>query len=604
MNRASSPSDSRFRTPLPWLAGLCALIFIAQGYYFARIKSLTWDEPVYLMTGYQQLVVGDFRYTPEHPPLVTQYLALPNALAEVRDLGRVKQSGIDQWKFAPVFLARGAVDPKGFLIRSRMANLLLGVALIGLLAWWAWRLWGTPAAALVLVLGTFEPNLIANSSLATIDTAVTLGLLASAYLLWELLRESTWPRIVLFGIVLGLALMTKFSTTFLLLGILLPVVAIHWWVNVRDEEPPAEPSRWRDWQTWLVLALAVAAPILIVYHFVHLEHYFEGFAFQWNRRDTTNEAVLFGVVTPTGVWDYFIHCLLLKVPLGIWALFIISVAFFRRSPKWTLTTFALIAVPVASITFAMTISWVDRGVRYVLPTLALMILVGSRVGSIAREERNRALGVFAGAMALWSVFAGARIAPHYLAYFNEIAGGPMKGPRYFVDSNIDWGQDLRKAGEFLESRPWQPPLFAADIFGNPDIRHFYITSLPVTQFAGHPASRGIPNVPLRAPDLVWVSATSLYGSSNGVGKLFRHREPDLRFGYSVQLFDISDSPEDYVAIANHYLAHGPPEKHLNADRMALAVLERCVARFPDHFVCNGMRKAHRTRMGLMNSVQK
>lgn len=59
-----------------------------------------------------------------------------------------------------------------------MATLLLGVALTGLLAWWAWRLWGAPAAALALLLGTFEPNLITNSSLATIDTGVTLGLLA------------------------------------------------------------------------------------------------------------------------------------------------------------------------------------------------------------------------------------------------------------------------------------------------------------------------------------------------------------------------------------------------------------------------------------------
>jgi hypothetical protein len=41
------------------------------------------------------------------------------------------------------------------------------------------------------------------------------------------------------------------------------------------------------------------------------------------------------------------------------------------------------------------------------------------------------------------------IHPHYLAYFNEIAGGPGRGYKFLADSNIDWGQDLIGLKEYL-----------------------------------------------------------------------------------------------------------------------------------------------------------
>lgn len=597
MNEMSAAPRDLSRSRLLWLAGLCAVIFAAQGYRFASIKSMTWDEPAYLMTGYQHLVDGDFHYMPEHPPLLKEYLALPNVLAEVRGAERIDRR-LDQWDYSAIFLARAVTNPRGFILRARLANVALGIALIFLLGWWAYRLWGVPAGALALLIGTFEPNLIANSSLVTIDTGVTLAIVGAAYLLWEILQKPTLPLVIAFGAVTGAGLVTKFSTTFLLIGVLGPVVCIHWWLQRGESRAEAEESIWHDWRTWLSLVLAVALPVLLSYRFVHLAKYFEGFAYQLHRRGTRNEAILFGEISQSGFWDYFIFCLLLKVPLGIWALFIASVAFFKRQPRWSLVNFFLIVVPVASITLAMTLSWVDRGVRYVLPSLVFMILAGSRVGAIAWESRSRALAAFTGAMALWSVWAGASIAPHYLAYFNEIAGGPEKGPRYFVDSNIDWGQDLKQAGAWLAALPYQPALFAADVFGNPQVRGFYLHARPWTEIAGMQRAQNVPVPPLAAPDLVWISGTTYYGSGNGIGTLFRDRPAQRQFGHSVFLYDISRSPADYAALANHYLSFGTREKNIDARRTALAVLQRCNARFPEDAVCRGMLIAHMKRMGI------
>ena len=43
------------------------------------------------------------------------------------------------------------------------------------------------------------------------------------------------------------------------------------------------------------------------------------------------------------------------------------------------------------------------------------------------------------------------IRPHYLAYFNVLAGGPESGYRHLVDSSLDWGQDLPGLKRWLEA---------------------------------------------------------------------------------------------------------------------------------------------------------
>ena len=40
--------------------------------------------------------------------------------------------------------------------------------------------------------------------------------------------------------------------------------------------------------------------------------------------------------------------------------------------------------------------------------------------------------------------------PHFLAYFNELTGGPDKGYLYVVDSNLDWGQDLKRLSRWVK----------------------------------------------------------------------------------------------------------------------------------------------------------
>jgi hypothetical protein len=55
-------------------------------------------------------------------------------------------------------------------------------------------------------------------------------------------------------------------------------------------------------------------------------------------------------------------------------------------------------------------------------------------------------------LALLSGFAALRHHPQHLGYFNELAGGPNGGRARLLDSNLDWGQNLRELRAYVDSR--------------------------------------------------------------------------------------------------------------------------------------------------------
>jgi len=55
-----------------------------------------------------------------------------------------------------------------------------------------------------------------------------------------------------------------------------------------------------------------------------------------------------------------------------------------------------------------------------------------------------------------------RVSPHYLAFFNELAGGPGSGHRVLVDSNLDWGQDLKGLRNWMSDHGVSKSLYAKD----------------------------------------------------------------------------------------------------------------------------------------------
>lgn len=68
--------------------------------------------------------------------------------------------------------------------------------------------------------------------------------------------------------------------------------------------------------------------------------------------------------------------------------------------------------------------------------------------------------------------------PDYLAYFNPLAGGSSSAHRLFVDSSLDWGQDLPRLHEWLEHHAQGHPVFLS-YFGTGSPSHTGIRSTRV-----------------------------------------------------------------------------------------------------------------------------
>src|SRR5213079_3376473 len=105
----------------------------------------------------------------------------------------------------------------------------------------------------------------------------------------------------------------------------------------------------------------------------------------------------------------------------------------RLSPIWALV--------LVYATFSLT-SHLNIGHRHLLPIYPAIFIACGACTYFFRSQSGKAVAVFAGAMLCWQIAESALLRPDYLAYFNQIAGGPKNGYKHLVDSSLDWGQDL------------------------------------------------------------------------------------------------------------------------------------------------------------------
>jgi 4-amino-4-deoxy-L-arabinose transferase-like glycosyltransferase len=102
------------------------------------------------------------------------------------------------------------------------------------------------------------------------------------------------------------------------------------------------------------------------------------------------------------------------------------------------------------------------GVRHLLPVFPFTFaLVSREIGHWLAHARDTSFptrlkigpkGVWVAIILIWQCVSVVRVYPSFLAYFNEAAGGPENGAHYVVDSNLDWGQDLRRLRAFVETQ--------------------------------------------------------------------------------------------------------------------------------------------------------
>ena len=189
----------------------------------------------------------------------------------------------------------------------------------------------------------------------------------------------------------------------------------------------------------------------------------------------------------------------------------------------------MLLIPPA-VYFVLSItSAIDIGVRHILPIYPFLYVAAA--ATLASLSWRRAARFAMMGLGVLQIAECASITPHYLAFFNAASGGPGNGPRYLVDSNIDWGQDLKKLAAWLRAHGTHSAVVL--YFGNAPMPYYGIDAKP---FPAPDDERGWQTL----DDFAAVSVTPLYGVYVPPEMFARLRriQPVAKAGWSMYVYDL------------------------------------------------------------------
>lgn len=537
------------------------LSYILLACFFAQVVlagprlSLTADEPVHMAQGYVYWTRGDFRFAwaVAQPPLPDMLagaglLLQPGPAVEELD----GWAGGDHSRFVSAFLhwygPGSALEAATFVSRFPITLVaLIGAAFVYR---WARERFGRRGGWLALFLFTFDPNFLAHSGLATTDVLLAVWGFIGVYAATRWTATHSWKWGLLGGIALGLALGSK-TSGFFPLGIV-GLLGFTW--ALEDFRRQRSIGVWRRWAGRLAVLLGLAALTLwALYGFEIRPYPFATHFLLWRmlRKHAAegHAAFLMGQVGHHGWWYYY------------------PVAFFLKTP---LPTLVLLGMALATMGCSLQRWWRDRdlwlypllyglatlfstiaiGYRYLLPVLPFLFVLTGRIPQ-STEYGIRPYSVLRIPLLIWLVAGTLRVAPHHLAFFNELAGGPYGGHRYLVDSNLDWGQSFKALREWLQTQedasgPF--PYLSFYTYAGPDLYHIPYNPIP-------PAPYTPLTLPSRfdpTPGLYVIGATTLQGvmvNDPDTYDWFRHREPVARPGIALFVYRVPphDPPPTWLA---------------------------------------------------------
>jgi hypothetical protein len=558
------------------ILGLCAQILVS-----IRATSPTFDEPYHIARSYVYLRTGDDALVAQggHPPLANMVSVAPLLLhADIKlpphERGWPQLRHFrDLFAVADAFLWRIGNDAGSIVLWARLPGLVLSAFGAVLVFAWSRELYGRLAALLALLLYAFDPNIIAHSSVVTTDLGATLTFLATVYCLWRFCRRPSWSRLLLTGVVFGMAQATKFSAL-LLAPICLGILGI--WMSQRSGPEPPLPlplaqrlsRRPRLQRVYGVLLLSLTIFLLggvvlwgvyglqvgpLVPHedshplldrFLPTSHplmrqaaywlaehfpvpapaYFANLTWLLRYARSGHASFLMGSYGRSGWWLYFPIAFLIKTPIPVLVLLLFAAYRTLRNRSWGHDALFLV-VPAASLSVSSVFSAIDIGYRNILPVLPFVFIYVSQVATQATGRLARGALVL---LCTWSALGTLLLSPHYLAHFNELVGGPRNGYKYLVDSNLDWGQDLKHLKRYLDSRAIVEVHLS--YFGTADPGYYGIDFLPMPERP--PAANA-------EPVYYVISATSLQGVYAGDASRahwLAQYEPSDRVGYSMFVY--------------------------------------------------------------------
>ena len=561
---------------------------------FLSVKndSLTMDEVAHLPAGYGYLTQKDMRLNPEHPPLIKDLGALPLLFIKnikfPSEIPAWKSDINGQWDFGRYFLYNTGNPADKMILWGRMPMILILILLGFFIFKWAKELFGNKAGLLALFLFSFSPTLLAHGRLVTTDVGAAAGVTVATYYFLKSLKSPVKKNIIIAGIVFGIAQLLKFSAvllvpffgiiglvwwlkksgTFLqtirtgflvfLIGFLLiwPVYQFHTWNYPKDRQVSDTEFYLKDTPEFIKKPIIFASdkPILRPYAL-----YLTGVSMVFQRVAGGNTTYFLGEVSNIGWRSYFPIVYLIKEPLAFHILTLIALLYaaclVRRSLggggaiKNRICVWLRLHFPEFSMLVFVGIYWavsiqgnLNIGIRHLLPVFPFTILLVSGAVSNLLKEPFLKLKCFLLAFLIsWQAVSVISVFPHFLAYFNESVGGPESGYKYVVDSNLDWGQDLKGLKNWVEKNGIDT--IYLDYFGGGDPQYYL-----GTKFSPWWGSRNPKELPKGS--YLAVSASFLQGgrgkkipglqAPEGYYLWLNEYSPVAKIGYSIFIYKIEE----------------------------------------------------------------
>ncbi len=573
MTVSRSSGERRWLVPTGVVALL--LVLFLQLAFSTRRNSITWDEDDHIYAGYMSWKHADFGLNPEHPPLVKLLGTLPLLRMPLRmPAPQDRFFKTEAFLNGKDFLFKNDAEKMLFRVHIAVASLTLLLALTVFLA--AREMFGTTAGFIALGLVVFDPNLLAHGAVLGTDVGLSCFLFGSIYAFYRYVKSPSIPHMLHVGLLAGLALASKHTAILICpMLILLSTVEI-----VRNTSPSREDRR--KYALRLVAALVVITviavsilwafygfryqarpagmqlnpPLAEFMHGLSRPHEVKGLAFvaHWKLLPESYiygltdvrimsdfyQSYLFGTVYPHGVWSYFPATFVIKSTLTLLILLVIAMVAIatRKLTCWREILF--LTIPPAFYLLIAMASRMNIGLRHILPMYAfLWVLSAGAAAAYIRKDRRWAYAVMA--LLAFQAVSSARVYPAYMAYANELWGGPSQTYKYLSDSNSDWGQQLKSVKKYLNDRGVKNCWFIYFAQGVVDARDYGIPCklLPT-------ADSLWVNEKIEAPPAVdgpvLISAGDLSGFEYGPGALnpyaqFQTLKPTAVIDYGVFVFD-------------------------------------------------------------------
>lgn len=432
--------------------------------------SETVDEFAHLPAGVYYLRTGHFDLYDLSPPLLRELAALPVLAARpAGDFADYTRRPEEHWGLGYEFMEKNRARYHALYVLGRLPMIGLALALVVAVHACGTRLLGARAGLGAAALAAFCPTVLAHGHLVGTDVGAALGVFLAAWASLGAFRAPTVARTLVLGITLGGALLTKFSAL-----ALYPIVAVLAAVAAAGARP-----RWRP---LAALAGAVALSVAIVnagylgrgtgaplvadqLHSPTLRavaarlgavpvplpaEFIDGLDRQHFEASSTYPVYLHGELSWTGWWYYYPVAFALKETLPMLLLVAAGAATLAlgAATRDPLVRAFLAVPPLLFGVLLVTATDIDLGLRYLLPAYPFLFLVAAAPLAAGR----RALAGVGALLVALHVAVSAAATPHHIAYMNALAGPPDQRWHWLVDSNLDWGQELRRLAAYQRTR--------------------------------------------------------------------------------------------------------------------------------------------------------